>query len=210
MNRIHLIQHPIVTHHLSRMRDQSSSGQQYRNSLEVLSYFLAVEISKTMRLSKSSIETHFGDRNLPLLSEELNLVSVLRAGEGMLRSFLNFLPKVSIGHIGVHHDHLEKTTVEYYHKLPSKIEGKKVVIVDPVIATGNTMIQILNRIKSYEVGPISLAMIACSKEGSDKILLAHPDISIYTCSYDEDELNSEGFLVPGIGDPGDRVFDTNL
>jgi uracil phosphoribosyltransferase len=141
------------------------------------------------------------------IGEEVILATILRAGEGMMQGFLQALPFASVGHIGIYRDKRMDNTVEYYFKMPKECRGKKVFLLDPLLATGDTALAALDRLKEYEVGPIRLMTLMSARVGLEKVLKAHPDVEIYTLSI-EQKLNDHGYLVPGVGDAGDRLFQT--
>lgn len=206
MSNLQVIEHPLVSHYVGVMRDKKTSSHDYAEALKFLSQFLLVEMTRNLKTRPVEVEGHLGEVKVRQVSEKITVISVYRAGEGMLPSFQSVIPGARAGHIGLHHDRFEGKTEEYFHKFPTNIAGEKIIIVDPVIATANTIISIIDRIKSYEVGPIEMAMVAVSKVGVDRVFEKHKDVKIVCCVIDE-EIDSHGYLRPGIGDPADCLYD---
>lgn len=206
MSNLQVIEHPLVSHYVGIMRNKDTSSHEYAEALRFLSQFLLVEMTRDLKTRPVDAEGYLGPVSIRQVSEKVNVISVYRAGEGMLPSFQNIIPGARAGHIGLHHDRFEGKTKEYFHKFPKNIAGEKVIIVDPVIATANTIISILDRIKAYEVGQIQMAMVAVSKIGVDRVFEKHKDVKIVCCVIDE-EIDSHGYLKPGIGDPADCLYD---
>lgn len=208
MSNLQVIEHPLVNHYVGILRNKDVKASAYAEALDFLSRFLLVEMTRDLKTKNKEVQGHLGATSVSCVSEKVTVISVFRAGEGMLPCFQKMIPGARVGHIGLHHDRLEGKTEEYFHKFPNNIAGEKIFIVDPVIATANTIISILDRIKSYEVGPIALAMIAVSKQGVKRVFEKHKDVKIVCCTLDE-ELDGQGYLKPGIGDPADCLYDGN-
>lgn len=206
MSNLQVIEHPLVSHYVGIMRDKKTSSKAYAKALGILSQFLAVEMTRKLKTKPIDVEGYLGETKTRQMAEKVTVISVYRAGEGMLPSFLKIIPGARAGHIGLHHDRFEGKTEEYFHKFPTNIAGERIIIVDPVIATANTINSILDRVKSYEVGPIEMAMVAVSSVGVQRVFEKHKDVNIVCCALDE-ELDTNGYLKPGIGDPADCLFD---
>lgn len=206
-NRVHVVDHPIIRHKLGILRDKSTRPHEFRQILGELSHILAYEATRDLALARADIETPMQRTTVEKVSEPLVLASIYRAGEGMLGGFLQMLPFAAVGHIGIYRDKTMQQTVEYYFKLPDQMHGKKVLLLDPLLGTGDTCLAALDRLKQYEVGPIKVVTLLSAQTGLDKVMTSHPDVEVYTLSI-EQGLNELGYLLPGLGDAGDRLFGT--
>lgn len=204
---IRVIEHPIIRHKLGMIRDKNTRPHEFRQLFGELSHILAYECTRDLKLTASTTETPIQKASIERVGEELVLACILRAGEGMLGGFLQMLPFARVGHIGIYRDKAMHQTVEYYFKMPTEMKGRKVLLLDPLLATGDTCLAALDRLKQYEVGPIKVITLLSAKVGLDKVLEAHPDVEVYTLSIEEG-LNEKGYLLPGLGDAGDRLFGT--
>ncbi len=204
---IHLVTHPVVKHKISMLRDQATTPHSFRLITEEISQFLAYEATRDLSLTEQEVTTPLEKTSCEVVGEELVLISVMRAGLGMLSGMLRILPFATVGHLGIYRDKFIHATVEYYLRLPKNVKGKKVLLLDPLLATGDTACAAINRLKEYEVGKIRFVCILSSKEGIARIREEHPDVEIITCSV-ERALNDKGYLLPGLGDAGDRLYDT--
>ena len=207
MSQVHVIEHPIFRHKLGILRNKNTSCHEFREVFAELSGPLAYEATQDLPLTEEEIETPLERTRVQRIAEDVVVACILRAGEGMLDGFLRAIPFAKIGHIGIYRDRAMNHTVEYYFKLPADMKGKRVLLLDPLLATGDTALAALDRLRQYEVGPIKLITILSSQAGIDKIRRDHPDVDIYTLSI-ERGLNEQGFLLPGVGDAGDRLFRT--
>lgn len=207
MGKLHFLKHPILEHKLSILRDKRSSSYEFREVLNEISFFIAYEATRDLQTREDEIETPLEKTRVKRISEPLIIAPILRAGEGMVHGFLKVLPFAHVAHIGVYRDKAMNCTVEYYFKMPVQCEGKRVIVLDPLLATGDTALAALDRLKEYRVGPITLVSILSSKLGVEKIQQQHPDVELYTVSQ-ERELNEKGYLLPGVGDAGDRLYGT--
>jgi len=206
-NRVHIVDHPIIRHKLGILRDRTTRPHEFRQILGELSHILAYEATRDLALTRSDIETPMQRTTVEKVSEALVLASIYHAGEGMLGGFLQMLPFAAVGHIGIYRDKTMQQTVEYYFKLPDEMRGKKVLLLDPLLGTGDTCLAALDRLKQYEVGPIKVVTLLSAQIGLDKVMESHPDVEVYTLSI-EQGLNDLGYLLPGLGDAGDRLFGT--
>lgn len=202
-----LVNHPVARHKLSVLRDKKTTPMTFRMIMEELSQLLAYEASRDLKLAWRKVETPLEMAEVEVIDEELLLVAVMRAGNGMLGGMVRILPFATVGHIGIYRDRFIQSTVEYYLRLPRQVTGKKVLLLDPLLATGDTACAAIQRLKEYEVGPIRYICLLASPEGVAKVNRLHPDVEIYTLNV-EKGLDAQGFLLPGLGDAGDRLYDT--
>lgn len=205
---VHVVSHPLVQHKLTLMRRKETSTQQFRQLLEEISMLLAYEVTRDFPLGTMQIETPITTMQAPVIEgKKLVVVSILRAGDGILGGFLKIVPSARIGHIGLYRDPKTLLAVEYYFKMPGDLGDRDVVVVDPMLATGNSAIAAVDRIK--EKGPKSIKMVCllAAPEGIEALHDAHPDVPIWCASVDE-RLNEKSYIVPGLGDAGDRLFGT--
>jgi len=207
MSHLHVIQHPLFQHKLGILRNRNTSSYEFRTVFSELSGLLAYEATKDLALKDDPIETPLEKTVVRRVAEEVVIACILRAGEGMLDGFLRAIPFAQVGHIGIYRDKNMENTVEYYFKMPKEVRGKKIFLLDPLLATGDTALAALDRLKQYQVGPIKLITIFSSEVGLNKVRAEHPDVEIFTCSV-ERELDDHGYLRPGVGDAGDRLFRT--
>lgn len=207
MKKPQVLEHPVLRHKLSILRDANTSSFEFRQILNEISAMIAYEATKDLKVKSTTISTPLEKTVVHRISENVCIASILRAGEGMIDGFIKALPFASIGHIGIYRDKVLNNTVEYYFKLPKNIKGARIILIDPLLATGDTALAAIDRLKEYEVGPIKFVNILSSPIGIKKILAEHPDVDILTLSI-EREVNKDGYLLPGLGDAGDRIFGT--
>ncbi len=207
MKNVHVADHPAIMEKLAILRDVLTTSYGFRQVLSEISTFLAYEATRNLKTASREITTPMQKAKIPRIDEEVCVVSVLRAGEGMLDGFLRALPFARVGHVGIYPDKNLHNTVEYFFKIPETFKGKKTMVLDPLLATGDTALAALDRLKQYEVGPITFVSVLASKIAIDKINKAHPDVSILTASI-EKGINEKGYLLPGLGDAGDRLYRT--
>lgn len=207
MKNVKVIEHPIISHKLGLLRNKNASAHEFRQLFGELSQILAYECTRDLKLVSAETETPLQKAKIQKVGEEVIVATILRAAEGMLPGFMQALPFARFGHIGIYRDKFMNQTVEYYFKLPAEVKGRRLLLLDPLLATGDTCLSALDRLKQYEVGSIKVITILTSKLGIEKVLAAHPDVEIYTLSV-EDGLNEKGYLLPGLGDAGDRLFGT--
>ena len=205
---VHLIDHPLVQHKLTLMRSKSASTNSFRRLLNELSMLMAYEVTRDMPMQDIEIETPLETMQAKVIDgKKLVFVSILRAGTGILDGMLTVVPGARVGHIGLYRDPKTLTAIEYYFKMPGDMHERDVVVVDPMLATGNSAIAAVERLK--ELGPKSIkfvCLLTCP-EGVAAMQRAHPDVPIYTAAIDR-ELNGHGYILPGLGDAGDRIFGT--
>lgn len=205
-----VINHPLIQHKLTIMRKKDTSSVKFRNLLREISMLLAYEITRELEIEYEEIETPLAFMKSPVLKgKKLVFVSILRAGNGLLDGMLQLVPTARIGHIGLYRDPKTLEPVEYYFKLPEHTEGHDVILVDPMLATGNSAIAAVREIKEVHPKSIKFLCLLASPEGISSFHNEHPDVPIYTAAIDK-QLNEEGYIVPGLGDAGDRLFGTKL
>ncbi len=203
-----LVDHPLVQHKLSIMRDKETSTGQFRQLLREISQFLAYEITRELPVENQAIETPMGPMNAPMLrGKKLALISILRAGNGLLDGVLELVPSARVGFVGLYRDEQTLGPVEYYFKVPHALEERLVIAVDPMLATGNSSVAAIDRLKQAGAKNIRFMCLLAAPEGIIRMRQAHPDVHLVTASVDE-KLDEQGYIVPGLGDAGDRMFGT--
>lgn len=202
------ISHPLLKHKLGFLREKETTSARFREITKQISSLMIYEVMRDWNQFDSvDIETPICRTKVDRVKNPPVVVSVMRAGNGMLDAILTMMPFSQAGFIGIYRDKFINNTVEYYFKLPADVKGKEILVCDPLIATADTMVAAIDRLKNYEVGKIKVISLLCSKEGVEKIHHFHPDVDIYSLSQ-EPELTQEGYLIPGLGDAGDRLFKT--
>ena len=208
MSHVHHITHPLVQHKLTLMRNKEASTNSFRRLLGELSTLMAYEITRHMPLQEVPVETPLERTTGHVIDgKKLVLVSILRAGNGLLDGILSVVPGARVGHIGLYRDPDTLHPVEYYFKMPSQMEERDVIVVDPMLATGNSAVAAIDRIKKLRPRSIRFMCLLTCPEGLATLQQAHPDVDIYTAAIDRG-LNAHGYIVPGLGDAGDRIFGT--
>ena len=208
MHNVHLIEHPLVQHKLTLMRQKDASTHSFRTLLHEISALMAYELMRDIALHPVEIETPLEKMTGQLIDgKKLVFVSILRAGTGILDGMLSIVPAARVGHIGLYRDPETLRAVEYYFKMPSHTEERDVVLVDPMLATGNTAVAAIDRVKALQPRSVKFACLLACPEGIRTVHEVHPDVPIYTCAVDR-ELNDHGYILPGLGDAGDRIFGT--
>ena len=205
---LHLLDHPLVQHKLSLMRDKDTSSNSFRRLLGELAMLMAYEVTRGMQLNEIEIETPLEKMRTKVIDgKKLVLVSILRAGNGILEGMLSVVPGARVGHIGLYRDPKTLKAVEYYFKMPHDMHERDVVVVDPMLATGNSAIAAVERLKALKPKSIKFVCLLTCPEGVAAMQAAHPDVPIYTAAVDR-QLNEHGYILPGLGDAGDRIFGT--
>ena len=208
MSSVHLISHPLVQHKLTLMRRKDASTNTFRTLLNELSSLMAYEVTRDMPLQDVEIETPLETMTGQVIDgKKLVFVSILRAGNGILEGMLHVVPGARVGHIGLYRDPQTLAPVEYYFKMPQEMQERDVVIVDPMLATGNSAIAAIDRVKQLAPRSIKFVCLLTCPEGIAALQKAHPEVAIYTASIDR-QLNAHGYILPGLGDAGDRIFGT--
>ena len=208
MSQFHLINHPLITHKLSIMRNKKTGSKDFRELLNEISMLMGYEITRDLPLENVTIETPITKMTAKMISgKKLAIVPILRAGLGMVDGLQTLVPVAKVGHIGLYRDPETHNPVEYYCKLPSDIEERIVILVDPMLATGGSAVDALTMLKNRGCQHIRFMCLVAAPEGLAKVQDAHPDVDIYAAALD-DQLNEHAYIVPGLGDAGDRIFGT--
>ena len=203
-----IVQHPLVQHKLTWLRAEETNTDSFRNLLREVSQMLVYEATRDLPTEDIAIRTPVTEMKSPVISgKKLCLVSILRAGNGLLDGALAILPLARVGHIGLYRDPETLEPVEYYFKVPSDMAERQVIVVDPMLATGNSAVAAIDRIKEHGCSSIKLLCLLAAPEGVQNMLQHHPDVPIVTAALDS-HLNDHGYIVPGLGDAGDRIFGT--
>ena len=205
---LNVIEHPLIKHKLTHLRSEDTTTDSFRRLVRELSQMLAYEVTRDLPTENVTIRTPLAQIASPMISGKKQcLVSILRAGNGMLDGMLELLPAARVGHIGLYRDPATLEPVEYYFKVPEDIADRMVIVVDPMLATGNSAVAAINRLKEYGVTTVKLVCLLAAPEGVRCMLARHPDVMITVAALD-DHLNDHGYIVPGLGDAGDRIFGT--
>ncbi len=208
MSNLHVIDHPLITHKLSIMRDKNTGSKDFRQLLDEISMLMGYEITRDLPLEDIEIETPVTKMVAKQVSgRKLAIVPILRAGLGMVDGLLALVPVAKVGHIGLYRDPDTHLPVEYYSKLPADIEDRFVIVVDPMLATGGSASDAISMLKAKGCKQIRLMCLVGAPEGAEKVMADHPDVDIYIAAMDE-KLNDHKYIVPGLGDAGDRIFGT--
>ena len=205
---LHVISHPLVQHKLTLMRNKEASTNSFRRLLNELSMLMAYEVTRDMATQEVEIETPLEKMTARTIDgKKLVLVSILRAGNGILDGMLTVVPGARVGHIGLYRDPKTLEAVEYYFKMPHDMQERDVVVVDPMLATGNSAVAAIERVKALKPKSVKFMCLLTCPEGVRTLHKAHPDVAIYTAAVDR-QLNDHGYILPGLGDAGDRIFGT--
>ena len=208
MSELHVVDHPLITHKLSIMRNRKTGSKDFRELLDEIAMLMGYEITRDLPLEDVTIETPITKMTAKMISgKKLAIVPILRAGLGMVDGLLHLVPVAKVGHIGLYRDPETHLPVEYYCKLPFDIEDRITILVDPMLATGGSASDALTLLKRKGVKNIKMMCLVAAPEGVAKLQADHPDVDIYTAGLDE-RLNEHAYIVPGLGDAGDRIFGT--
>ena len=203
-----VVNHPLVQHKLSHMRDKNTPSNLFRQLLRETGQLLAYEVTQSLEMTTKRIETPMQPMDAPVVAnKKLALISILRAGNGLLDGVLDLVPSARVGFVGLYRDEETLTPVEYYFKVPDNLEDRLVICVDPMLATGNSSAAAIDRLKKAGARSIRFLCLVAAPEGVARMKEAHPDVPIYTASLDEG-LNENGYIMPGLGDAGDRIYGT--
>ena len=202
-----ILKHPLIEHKLAILRDRDTPNPLFRETLNELSYLIVYEITRDLALKPVRIQTPLAPCGAQQLAEQVLLVPILRAGLGMVQGILNLIPAAKVGHVGVYRDERTLRPVEYYCKLPPGAESMRVFLLDPMLATGGSIAYAIDRLKEKGVRNLTVVSVIAAPEGLEALRLAHPDAKIYVAMLDEC-LNDRGYILPGLGDCGDRLFGT--
>ncbi len=203
-----VVDHPLVQHKLTLMRHKDTSTASFRALLQEISLLLAYEAMRDLKVRDETIETPMMETVAPVLDgKKLVLVAILRAGQGILDGMLQLVPSARVGHIGLYRDPKTLAAVEYYYKVPNQLADRDVIVCDPMLATGNSAVAALNRIKKSKPGSLRFVCLLACPEGLANLREHHPDVHVFTAAVDE-KLDEHGYILPGLGDAGDRLFGT--
>jgi uracil phosphoribosyltransferase len=203
-----IVNHPLVQHKLTLMRDKGTPSAVFRQLLREISLLLAYEVSRDLPMTTQKIETPVAPMEAPIIKgKKLVIVSVLRAGNGLLEGMLDLIPSARVGHIGLYRDPVTLQPIEYFMKVPTDIAERRTIVVDPMLATGNSVSAAVKRLKEKGAKEIKLVTLLAAPEGITHFHKEHPDVPIFTAALDS-HLNDHGYIVPGLGDAGDRMFGT--
>lgn len=205
---VRLVDHPLVQHKLTLMRQKQQSTAAFRSLLREISWLLCFEVTRDLPLHNTPIETPVQAMDAPVLfGKKLAFISILRAGNGMLEGMLDVVPSARVGHVGLYRDPATLQAVEYYYKVPSRLDERLAIVVDPMLATANSAIAAVERLKQGGAANMRFVCLISAPEGIKAFNEAHPDVSLVTAAVDQ-QLNDHGYIVPGLGDAGDRIFGT--
>ena len=205
---VQVLDHPLVQHKLTLLRKKETSTTSFRRLLNEIGSLMAYEVTRDMPMQEIEVETPLETTKAKVIDgKKLVFVSILRAGTGILDGMLSVVPGARVGHIGLYRDPKTLTAVEYYFKMPQNMENRDVIVVDPMLATGNSAIAAVERLKELNPKSIKFVCLLTCPEGVAALQKAHPDVPIYTAAIDR-ELNDHGYILPGLGDAGDRMFGT--
>lgn len=208
MSKVTVIDHPLVQHKLALLRDKDTGYKEFRELVSELAMLMGYEVTRNLELKPAEVETPITKATFNMLAnEKLSVVPILRAGLGMSDGMMKLLPNAKMGHIGLYRNPDTLMPTGYYCKLPDDVEERDVIIVDPMLATGNSAIEAIRLIKEANAKSIRLVCLISAPEGIEAIQKAHPDVDVYVAAVD-DHLNEHGYIVPGLGDAGDRLFGT--
>jgi uracil phosphoribosyltransferase len=208
MQGVTVIDHPLVQHKLTIMRDKNTSTAGFRRLLREISLLLGYEVTRDLQLTTTTIETPIEEMEAPVLDgKKLVFASVLRAGNGLLEGLLDLVPAARVAHIGLYRDHDTLEAIEYFFKAPGDLADRLVIVVDPMLATANSATAAIDRLKARGATNIRFLCLLAAPEGIARFTAAHPDVPIYTASIDR-QLNEKGYIMPGVGDAGDRMYGT--
>ena len=208
MNNVTVVSHPLIQHKLTIMRDKETSTAGFRRLLREIAHLLCYEVTRDLELELIPIETPIQPMQAPALKgKKLVFASILRAGNGLLEGMLDLVPAARVAHIGIYRDHETLQPVEYYFKAPSSLDDRLIIVVDPMLATANSAIAAVDRLKRRGANNLRFLCLLAAPEGVEKFTKAHPDVPVFTAAID-DHLNEKGYIVPGLGDAGDRMYGT--
>ncbi len=208
MSKVHVLEHPLIQHKITYIRDESTGTKEFRELVDEVAALMAFEITRELPLQEVTVKTPVSEaKAYTIAGKKLGLVPILRAGLGMVDGILKLIPAAKVGHVGLYRDPDTLQPVEYYVKLPSDIEERELIVIDPMLATGGSAVAAITSLKKRGAQNIKLMCLIAAPEGVKMVQEAHPDIDIYLGAMDE-YLNEKGYIVPGLGDAGDRLFGT--
>lgn len=208
MRGVTIVDHPLVQHKLTLLRDKNRSTKGFRELFSEIGTLLCYEVTRDLPLEMTEVETPFATMQSPMLSgKKLVLAPIVRAGMGFLEGMLELLPSARVAHIGLYRDPRTLVAVEYFFKAPDDIADRLVLVLHPMLATGNSAVAALDRLKEAGAKSLRIVCLLATRQGIDKVQGHHPDVHIWTAAID-DELDASGYIVPGVGDVGDRMYGT--
>lgn len=208
MENVFVFNHPLIQHKLALIRDENTGSKEFRELVEEVAVLMAYEVTRNLPLEEIQVNTPVGPAKVKMLcGKKLGIVPILRAGLGMVNGMLKLIPAARVGHIGLYRDPDTLMPVEYYCKLPSDVNDRELIILDPMLATGGSAAKAVEILKEKGATNIKLMCLIAAPEGIETVHNQHPDVEIYTAAVDE-RLNSHGYIIPGLGDAGDRLFGT--
>ncbi|MBB6453944.1 uracil phosphoribosyltransferase [Salirhabdus euzebyi] len=208
MGKVFVFDHPLIQHKLTYIRDEKTGTKEFRELVDEVATLMAFEITRDLPLQEVSVQTPVATANSKVLAgKKLGLIPILRAGLGMVDGILKLIPAAKVGHVGLYRDPETLKPVEYYVKLPSDIEERELIVIDPMLATGGSANEAINSLKKRGAKQIRLMCLCAAPEGVEAVKEEHPDVDIYLAALDE-KLNEKGYIVPGLGDAGDRLYGT--
>ena len=208
MSNVHVFDHPLIQHKLTFIRDINTGTKEFRELVDEVAMLMAYEITRDLELQEVEIETPVGlAKSKVLAGKKLGIIPILRAGLGMVEGILELIPAARVGHVGLYRDPETLKPIEYYVKLPSDVAERKLIVVDPMLATGGSAVEAINSLKKRGAKQITFMCLIAAPEGVEVLTEAHPDVDVYIAALDE-KLDEKGYIVPGLGDAGDRLFGT--
>lgn len=208
MKGVTVVDHPLIQHKLTIMRDKDTSIASFRRLLREIAHLMCYEVTRDLELEMVPIETPMANIESPTIKgKKLVFASILRAGNGLLDGMLDLVPAARVAHIGIYRDHETLQPVEYYFKAPSELENRLIIVVDPMLATANSSIAAIDKLKERGANNIRFLCLLAAPEGIEKFSTTHPDVPIFTAAIDS-HLNENGYIIPGLGDAGDRMYGT--
>lgn len=208
MGKLHVVEHPLIETKLTQMRDERTTPFEFRTLLNGVTRMLAFEATRDLPTAPTRVRTPICESEFKTLADpNITIVPILRAGIAMVDGFLEMLPDAHVAHIGMERDEVTHIAREYYLKLPPRFERSRIIVVDPMLATGGSAVSAISKIKEQGCANIRFVNIVAAPEGVEAMRAAHPDVDIYTAALDEG-LNADAYIVPGLGDAGDRIFNT--
>jgi uracil phosphoribosyltransferase len=208
MQNVTVVDHPLIQHKLTIMRNKETSTASFRRLLREIAHLLCYEVTRDLELEMIPIETPMEQMEAPTLKgKKLVFASILRAGNGLLEGMLDLVPAARVAHIGIYRDHETLQPIEYYFKAPSNLDDRLIIVVDPMLATANSAIAAISKLKERGANKLRFLCLLAAPEGIEKFTKAHPDVPVFTAAIDS-HLNEKGYIVPGLGDAGDRMYGT--
>ena len=208
MGKVYVFDHPLIQHKLTLIRDKNTGTKEFRELVDEIATLMAFEITRDLPLEEVEVETPVSKATSKVLSgKKLGIVPILRAGLGMVDGILKLIPAAKVGHVGLYRDPVTLKPVEYYVKLPSDVAEREFIVVDPMLATGGSAVEAIHSLKKRGAKNIRFMCLVAAPEGVETMQQEHPDVDIYIAALDE-KLNDHGYIVPGLGDAGDRLFGT--